>query len=269
MKPVVHCITNNVTKNDCANAVLAVGASPIMAHHIEEVEEVQAFSSGLLLNLGTPGDFEAMKKALAAAGKNGHPVVLDPVGVSGISFRRKLAFELISEGGITCIRGNYKEILAIAENRNTAAGLDADNSDIYICNSDINSEKEKDGFGNKTVSDSALAALMEAYAGKTGIIIAASGATDIVTNGEKTVYINAGHSMMSRVTGMGCMASAVLASVLAAEGSRNNYFDAVCAAMELYGKCGERAAVKTESEGAGTGTFRQYFMDELSLRKFI
>lgn len=243
MKSIVQCITNNVTINDCANAVLAVGASPIMAHHISEVEEVQSFSKALLLNLGATDDYDAMKVALMAASNLGHPVVLDPVGVSGISFRRKFALELLSQKGITCIRGNYNEIRAIMENQAIAAGLDYDKNN------------------NGTNSISMLADCMKQYARENHIILAASGETDIVTDGNEVAYIESGDAMMSSITGSGCMASAVIASMLA----RDNSMKSVVSAMKEYGDCGSRAADLTRKEGRGIGMFHQLFLDELSL----
>ncbi len=250
MKLIVQCITNNVTINDCANAVLAVGASPIMAHHISEVEEVQGFSAALLLNLGATDDYEAMKIALSKASKLSHPVVLDPVGVSGIEFRRRFAYELLKQGGISCIRGNYNEIKAIMENQTVAAGLDYDKN-----------EASKEPVDS---SIDALARRMKKYAGDNNIILAASGEIDIVTDGSEVAYIESGDAMMSSVTGSGCMASAVVASMLA----HNNSMKSVVSAMKKYGDCGSRAADKTRANGLGIGSFHQLFMDELSLENW-
>lgn len=241
-KPIIQCITNDVTKNDCANAVIAVGASPIMAHHIQEVADVQNFAAALLLNLGATMDFESMRLALKTAKACHHPVVLDPVGIAGIPFRREFAQELLkSIGGITCIRGNYNEIAAILENKSVAAGLDAG----------VSSEDRRE----------LLAEGMKRYAKETGILLIASGAVDIVSDGEQVCFVESGHEMMSRITGSGCMASAVLASRLAFE----NSFETAVRTMKIYGECGERAAEAVISEHRGTGTFHQYFMDELSL----
>lgn len=245
MKSIVQCITNNVTVNDCANAVLACGASPIMAHNIMEVKEVQSFARALLLNLGATDDYEAMKIALGTARELGHPVVLDPVGVSGISFRRSFAKELLSMGGITCIRGNYNEIKAIIEDAGTAAGLDYDKNSTDEAMS--NPARE-------------LGVIMKEYARARGLILVASGAIDIVTDGESISYIESGDSMMSSITGSGCMSSAIVASMLSSEVS----MQAVSRAMKIYGDCGSRAAELTRKSERGIGTFHQLFLDELS-----
>lgn len=241
MKSIISCITNDVTKNDCANAVLAADGSPIMAHHIEEIADVQHFSGALLLNLGATDDYEAMYIALREAGAMGHPVVLDPVGVSGIAFRREAIKKLLDIGGITCIRGNYNEIAAIISDATTGSGLDGGIHDAdYI---------------------KKLAEAMRIFSAAHQIILVASGATDIVSDGVHTEYIEAGSPWMSRITGAGCMASAVLATRL----SYDNSFKTVVDTTLLYGKCGEIAAEKTMAENKGTGTFHIYFMDELSL----
>ncbi len=237
---IISCITNDVTKNDCANAVLAAGGSPIMAHHTEEIAEVQSFSKALLLNLGATYDYEAMYIALNEAKALGHPVVLDPVGVAGIAFRRKALKKLLEIGGITCIRGNYNEIAAVIGDVATGSGLDAEARDReYI---------EK------------LAENMRSFSATHQIMLVASGATDIATDGNSLEYIEAGSPWMSHITGAGCMVSAVLATRLAC----HNSFKTVVNTTLLYGKCGEKAAEKTMAEKKGTGTFHIYFMDELS-----
>ncbi len=240
MKSIISCITNDVTKNDCANAVLAAEGSPIMAHHTEEIADVQRFSKALLLNLGATYDYEAMGIALKEAKAMGHPVVLDPVGVSGIAFRREVCKKLLEIGGITCIRGNYNEIAAIISDVTTGSGLDAEAHDACYVKK--------------------LAEAMEAFSAAHQIMLVASGATDIVTDGTRTEYIEAGSPWMSRITGAGCMASAVLATRL----SYDNSFKTVVNTAFIYGKCGEKAAEKTEAENKGTGTFHMYFLDELS-----
>lgn len=262
MKPIIQCITNNVTMNDCANAVLASGGSPIMAHHIDEVLQVQTFAEALLLNLGATDDYEAMKIALRAAKENNHPVVLDPVGVSGIDFRRNFTKELLDIGGITCIRGNYKEIEAIITGKTTGHGLD------YDCRSK-DSEVKEAGYKDKECAEKAidvdsLILHMGEYARKTGILLVASGTTDIVCDGDKTYISNTGDEMMSSITGSGCMLSAIIASRLAYIRSANE----VAGVLSKYGDAGKRAADKTRVAGGGIGTFHMFFLDELSLTKW-
>ena len=112
-RPVIHCITNAVTVNDCANILLAAGASPTMAHHPLEVEEITEGAAALVCNLGAIADFEAMEKAGKKADEMGHAIVLDPVGISGSTYRRMQCQTLIKEIHPTCIRGNYSEIRAL------------------------------------------------------------------------------------------------------------------------------------------------------------
>lgn len=250
MKPIVQCITNIVTVNDCANVVLATKASPIMAHHIKEVSEVQEFSKALLLNLGATDDYDAMEIALSKAIEMQHPVVLDPVGVAGISFRREFALRLLDTDGISCIRGNYNEVNALIDNQKTGCGLD------YDKNSDGSSVKEDD--------ISSFAGKIQQYAKAKGIIVVASGKTDIVSDGERVSFIENGDEMMSCITGSGCMASAVVASALAFEKST----DSVIKAMKIYGECGQNAAKKTREANGGIGTFHRYFLDELSCARW-
>ncbi len=113
IRPIIHCITNAVTVNDCANILLAAGASPTMAHHPCEVEEITTGTAALICNFGAISDYEAMKTAGKRAHALGHPIVIDPVGVSGSSYRRKKCLELMKIIHPTCIRGNYSEIQAL------------------------------------------------------------------------------------------------------------------------------------------------------------
>ena len=123
-RPVVQCITNIVTVNDCANALLASGASPTMAHHPEEMEEFARVTDALVCNMGATESLEAMLKAAEAARRAGHPLVIDPVGCASSSFRRKKCADLIEAAHPACIRGNAAEIRALAEGRNTGRGVD-------------------------------------------------------------------------------------------------------------------------------------------------
>ena len=127
-KPLVHCITNYITANDCANVLLAIGASPTMANSIYEVEDVVKNASALVLNLGTLGDnsIKAMIKAGILANEIGVPVVLDPVGVASISHRKESAFELLNNVKVNVIRGNMSEIKALCGLKGIAKGVDSD-----------------------------------------------------------------------------------------------------------------------------------------------
>lgn len=244
---IIHCITNEVTKNDVANIILAVGASPIMAHHIDEVDEVQAFSKALLLNLGATYDYETMLKAARIANNQGHAIVLDPVGVSGISFRRKFLKDLLNQIKVTCIRGNKAEIWAIIKDEKTGEGLDCEN-------------------GKLIPADSELLQKMREYSSEhNNIILVASGELDLVTDGRNAACLQGGDPMMKRVTGMGCMSSGILAACLSkVNDTLEEGFYAVRNAVEKIGKAGERAAETTRNLNGGTASFHMYFIDEVS-----
>ena len=129
--PRIHSITNYVTANDCANILLACGASPIMADDVNEVEEITALCDGLNLNMGTPheGRIESMVKAGKRANLLGHPVILDPVGMGASRMRTQMAYRLLHEVHFSAIRGNISEIKALASGHNTFTGVDADVAD--------------------------------------------------------------------------------------------------------------------------------------------
>ncbi len=194
-KPVVQCITNHVTVNAVANVLLMQEASPIMAHHIREVQEVQEGSSALLLNLGATDDYEAMLEAARAAKLAGHPIVIDPVGVGGSSYRREQMKKLLDVARPACIRGNFSEILAIYEDANTMHGLD-DESELQT---DGVSEHER---------------VVRELARRLGCIVVASGKTDLISDGQTVLKVEAGDAMQKYVTGSGCMLSAVIAAGL-------------------------------------------------------
>ena len=238
-RPVVHCITNYVTANDCANVLLALNASPIMADAPEEADEITGIAAGLCINLGTLSKdrADAMLKAGKKANAMGIPVVLDPVGVAASGFRIKTAFKLLTEVHFSLIRGNVYEIRALAGENDHKEGIDV----ISEGSDDI----------NKVIN------LAINFAKKTEAIIVLSGKTDIVTDGKKTFCLNNGHPDMARVTGTGCMLSSVIAAFLAA-----NTADVTvgAAAVCAYGLAGEMARVRLGSKD-GNATYRNYIID--------
>jgi len=240
-KPVVQCITNNVTVNDVANIVLALGGSPIMAHHIAEVEEIQAKASALLLNLGATDDYEAMKLAMQTAAKGSHPIVIDPVGVAVSSYRRQFFEELMKISSPACIRGNYAEILALSQNKTTLNGLDDSGM------------SEDMRVKMKVVGE---------VAGKYNTMVIATGETDIISDGESTLYVNTGHKMQKMITGSGCMLSAALATIYAVCGYTNiNLTAGICS---YIGDIARKAAFETEEHKQGTYTFKYRFLDSFT-----
>lgn len=230
-KKVVQCITNHVTVNEVANVILATGGSPIMAHHKLEAREVQQFSDGLLLNLGATDDYDAMEIAYKTALEENHSIVIDPVGIGGITFRREFLKKLLAFGTPSCIRGNYGEIKAIYEDTTTMRGLDCElesNADV-VC----------------------------ALAKELSCIVVASGKTDIVSDGEHTILVESGTEMQKKVTGSGCMLSAVICTKLC-NGPKPSA-NAVAAVCKMMGDAAESAA----KSACGTMSFLQKWIDTL------
>ncbi len=246
MRPVVQCITNIVTVNDCANALLAVGASPTMAHHPEEMADFAAFTDALVLNLGATESLEAMMGAGLLAREKGHPVVLDPVGCAGSAFRRERCLELIREVKPSCIRGNASEIRALLHHVNTGKGVD---ERVHGT-----SEKERESFAD-------LHEEVKELSKQTGAIVIASGETDLLAYQGWILEVHAGSAWMSKVTGCGCMLSALLGGFLAAECS----LESAWACCTYMAKCGEEAERRMIERGGGSGTYHIALMDALSL----
>lgn len=243
-RPVVECITNHVTTNEVANIVLAFGASPIMAHNINEVAEVQSGANALLLNLGATDDYMAMKKAYEVAIRSGHISVIDPVGVSGITYRRNFLKELLRIGSPTCIRGNASEILAIYQGQNTSLGLDG------------------------SVAGYDMADVTLKLARSLGTIVVASGVTDIISDGNIVTEVASGHMLQKNLTGSGCMLSASICAALAMGNvnytniSNKNIVIAENVCLEM-GDAACRAAEYVIKEGKGTYSFQTRWFDEL------
>ena len=201
--PLIHNITNYVTVNDCANMVLACGASPIMADDAAEVEDITTICGGLNINIGTLNSrtIESMLKAGKKANALGHPVVLDPVGAGASALRTETAYRLLDEVRFTVIRGNISEVKTLASGAGTTKGVDADVADRVT-------EENLDG----------AVAFAKAFAAKTGAVVAITGAIDIVADGAKAYCIRNGHPMMSAITGTGCQLSALTAAFITAYG---------------------------------------------------
>ena len=235
-RPLVHCITNPVTVNDCANALLAAGAHPFMAAHPDEVEEVQLRADALVINLGAIAQLDSIGKAARQAVACGHPIVVDPVGVSASSLRRRSCIALLKEFPVAWVRGNGAEIRALLEDTGTAAGVDAPSEDA--------------------ASAHEIAAQL---ARRHDCAVVASGAVDVVTDGRQTFRVSNGDAMMTRVTGMGCVLSSLLGAAYAVENSPLAAV-AVCA---VVGLSGELAAAGTRSARRGPAYFRALFVDSL------
>lgn len=248
--PLTHCITNFVTVNDCANAVLAIGASPIMSEDTEEVEEVVTIADALVINIGklNQEQVESMKVSSAQANKTNTPVILDPVGVGISQLRNRVTLELIENYDLAAIRGNITEIKTIAKltgvisESNTAKGVDVSQDDI-ITNDNLD----------------ANAKIIANLASKLNTVILASGPIDILSDGETTIAIDNGDEMMPQITGSGCMLSSIVGSCI---GATNPLEGSLLAAL-LMTIAGQKARAKVDSENAGTGSFRAYLIDYL------
>lgn len=238
-KPLIQSITNPVTVNDCANILLAVGASPIMAHHIKEVAQVQSNADGLLVNLGATDDYDSIYEAVVTANSCKHPVVLDPVGVTISDYRRDFAINLIKRAHIDLIRCNYGEALKIAGVDITAEGLDSKIS--------VDSKESKDKFIH----------IISEFSKVNNLKFVVSGPVDFVIDGDTVCEISTGHPMMKLVTGMGCMYSEIVCAFLAVDSS----YESAKNAVYFYGECGR--IVGNEINGGGTMTFRNNFIDAI------
>lgn len=232
--PLVHNITNYVVMNNTANALLAVGASPIMAHALEEVEDMITISGVLVINIGTLSEpwVLAMEKAMKKAEILKKPIVLDPVGAGASKFRNDSLKRLLDSASPSIIRGNASEILATLSSSGKTKGVDATDS--------VESAIET---GNK---------LSELTQGTVVI----SGATDYILNGSTTYKVLNGHPMMTKVTGLGCTATALNGAFAAIQ---KDYSRAAFSAMVVMGIAGEMAQKKS----AGPGSFQMHFLDAL------
>ncbi|MBV9539276.1 MAG: hydroxyethylthiazole kinase [Acidisphaera sp.] len=231
--PLVHNITNAVVTNTTANALLAIGASPAMVESVEEVADFVALADALVVNLGTltPESEAAMRRAVARAAERGKPWVLDPVAVGVLGNRLRLAAALL-QFRPSVVRGNASEIMALAGAGAGGKGVDSG-----------------------AESDAALGAA-QALAGRAGVVVAVTGAVDYVTDGARTLACRNGHPMMTRVTGLGCTATALVGACIAVER------DALAAAahgLALTGVAGEIAAARSR----GPGSLQMEFLDAL------
>lgn len=232
--PLVLSLTNSVVQEFTANALLALGASPIMSDAFEEIVELVGIANALNLNIGTPTPRSAEAMALAAQTATARqiPLVLDPVAVGATALRRKLADRLLQIAPSAIVRGNQAEIAALAGLPALARGVDATES-----------------------SDQAANAVRQ-LAKRFGTVAVASGPIDYLSDGKTIFAIDNGHPMMARITGSGCVASALIAAFLPVN---PNALSAAVSAMTVMDIVGELAAEHSRSEGPGS--FRIRFLD--------
>ncbi len=241
--PLIHNITNYVTVNDCANVLLACGASPIMSDDISEVEEITSICGGLTINIGTLNQqtIPAMFKAGIKANELGHPVVLDPVGAGASKLRTETAMELLDKIKFTVIRGNISEIKTLAFGNGSTRGVDADIADKIT----------------KSNLEQGVKFAME-FSKKTGAIIAITGEIDLIANADQAYCIFNGNAMMSQITGTGCQLSTLITAYVTA--NKDRALEAVATAVSLMGYCGEKAFTRLSDED-GNATYRTYIID--------
>jgi hydroxyethylthiazole kinase len=233
-KPLIHNITNYVVMNYTANALLAMGASPVMAHAHNEVEDMVAFAGALVLNIGTLSDdwISSMIKAGKKASQLDTPIVLDPVGSGATPLRTKSAKSIISETNIKVIRGNASEILSLRDENSKTKGVDSIHS----------------------VEEAAEAARNLAQELRTTLAI--TGPVDLVTDGTRILRVSNGHPLMGYVTGTGCTATATIGAFLAVD---NDPVSATSTALSFFGLAGEIAA----ETASAPGTFSIRMLDAL------
>lgn len=234
--PLVHNITNFVVMNLTANALLSLGASPVMAHAVDEVEEMVGLASAVVINIGTLSQpwVEAMEKAIKAAEKGAKPVILDPVGAGATAYRTSTAKKLLASGPVAILRGNGSEIKSLVDTGSRTKGVDS------------------------LESPEAAVEAGRLLSSEFNCVVSISGPVDVVVKEDKTIRIANGHHFMPRVTGLGCTASAITGAFAAVN---PNYLEAAAGAMAVMGICGELAA----EAARGPASFEISFLDWLHL----
>ncbi|GAB6906407.1 Hydroxyethylthiazole kinase [Desulfosarcina cetonica] len=234
--PLIHNITNLVVMNTTANILLAMGASPVMAHSRHEVAEMAAMAKAVVINIGTLSDpwVEAMLLAARAANQHGLPVILDPVGAGATAYRSRSVRNIIDDTAVSVIRGNASEVLSLADAAVKTRGVDS-------------------SLGLSDAVVDAAGAIAQHY----GCIVAVSGERDLITDGCRMLRVANGVPLMTRVTGLGCGLSAVVGAFCAVAGE--DRLSAVAAAFGFYGMCGELALRVSDRPGS----FLVAFIDAL------
>lgn len=233
--PLVHNITNYVVMNTTANALLAIGASPVMAHAIEEAGHMAGLARALVINIGTLSApwVEAMARAGEEAQRRQIPIVLDPVGAGATPYRTAVARELLAAIRPAIIRGNASEIRSLLGQDSGTKGVDSLHTPDQVLSE------------ARDLSRSARC------------VVSVSGPEDLIVQGDSVIRIANGHPLMTRVTGMGCTATAITGAFAAVN---SNFLQAAANAMALMGIAGEIAAERA----AGPGSFQVHFLDVLA-----
>ena len=239
--PLVHSITNFVVMNFNANVLLAAGASPVMAHAHEEVSAMAGIAQSLVLNIGTlePYWIDSMALAAGVARQRAIPIVLDPVGAGATPYRNQSIDALMAAALPTVIRGNGSEIMSVAGSAVATRGVDS-------------SAQAGDALSSA-----------QALAGRTGGVVCVSGETDhILDAGQRWARLSNGHSWMTKITGVGCSATALIGAFCVVQADA---WRATVSAMALMGLAGEIASEKAISRQQGVGSMAALMLDELQL----
>lgn len=237
--PLIHNMTNYVTVNDCANALLAIGASPIMADDIREAGDIAAIAAALVINIGTLNErtIASMLEAGKRANEAGVPVIFDPVGAGASALRSETTRKILETVKIAIIRGNLSEV-------SFTAGLEVSTKGVDSAIEDAGNDAEAVG---------------RAAAKRFRCVAAITGAVDVITDGTRVVKIHNGHAMLSKVTGTGCMTSALTGAFA---GAGEDMLTAAAAGVAAMGIAGEMAYERAGSQG--TGSFHIGIIDALS-----
>lgn len=244
--PLVHCITNYVTVNDCANALLAVGGSPIMSDEPADVEDITSLCGGLVLNIGTLNEHsvEGMQRAGRRAGELGHPIIMDPVGAGASKLRTKTAGLLLDGLKVRIVRGNMSEIKALAGAAAATRGVDVNPDDVVTEENLV-----------------ASAAMVRGLSARWDAIVAVTGAIDIVADSQRAFAVRNGTPLMGKITGAGCMLTCLVGAFTIANPDRP--LEATVAAVAAMGLAGQIAANRMGGMD-GNGSFRTYVLDALT-----
>ncbi|SRR5579883_2673269 len=234
-KPLIHHITNMVVMNDTANITLGIGALPVMAHAIDEVEEMVSLAGALVLNIGTltPELVESMLRAGRRANERSIPIVLDPVGAGATRLRTQSALRLLAELRIAVIRGNASEVASLVGVASETRGVES-----------ISVSGEREDIARQA-------------ARQFGTAVAITGARDVISDGERLASVENGHPLLATITGSGCMSTSLVGAFLAVE---PDPLLAATAGLVAMGIAGEIAAPKS----GGPGTFRSHLLDAVA-----
>ena len=230
-KPLIHQITNYVVMNETANATLALGALPVMAHAPQEVESMAASASAVVLNIGTLSEHWVEAMILAGKAATG-PIVLDPVGAGATRYRTETAARLLEELDVAVVRGNAAEIATLAGRKAEIRGVES-------------------------IGVSSTGEVVRETAEQLGTVVAVTGPTDHVSDGERVISVSNGHELLGTVSGTGCMSTAVTGAFLAVK--PDEPLEAAAEALVAFGVAGEDAA----RDAKGPGTFHAALYDAL------